>query len=1072
MEKKVELMVEEIKNIVNNSSFYSFKDNPFPIYCFLLNKFEEKNNFSYNELPYSIKNKWREIYSNNIDSEDQEVVKSLQEVKDSINNVIDKYNNIDDAIDTILLVLLYDDCKGKRLKYFEMFINTYVIYKYWSIINSSVEYSFEKNPYPVFKFLLEKYMECIGIDICVLPNYVKNIWEKILINSLKTQTDVLDQLAAKMESDKSERPDSVCETIINLLLFLASRVEYYCRKRDYNSKPNFFAEDFFAIIYALRKCNTTKKLWDIVDNNYFYSFKKEPLPVFQVLVKYYLSHHMPELELPKDWRKILNELEHDSHNAIDVSYKEMFDKFDDILLTEVGEDEYLLSLITDFFVEKYAELHKEEGGEYIMPKELVNFIYWYAVGTEACTNELAIYNPYATLCSFGSEHAEQLNTQLRTYDTPDGVLEYYQENPAYCGVEANRINRLIGSVRLLIKNPMNLARMCIYADDPFNSKIEGFSGGWTYIAVPPIATKDINVDSFVEITTKLIDKFLKTPKDCMSDAFFVLPKAFCYEGRYYGLRRRIVDMGVLGSVIELPRQIFRIPFEAVIVYLNKECYYPRIPKENGMVSFINAKQSVEGLDNDLFTTVLDDGNDLIDLTIHNCNDQSKFHIRIEEKIIAQHNYCLLPDLYIIMPPEKKEGEIHIQLGELLSIVKGDNNDKSEGTFISLNSFRDSPYLLFEAPSYEQQVVENGMHILTGEYLVLTYIRDKFLICKTLESDTFCLKENQVAFKTKRGVPLSLDYISLQILRSGNLKRLALSMTDRGFGHNYNEVIGNILNSAIVIQLDKTIQNEEIDVLRLEYEQMKVAEAEAEKKRNAHRDVSSDISHMLGSTFDRIGDSLTELKDIEGATEISSLLKDSFEYMKRLIDSVGKDFSKSPAKPVEKCVNDFINQYCIGWKNYGKNTFDLQYETVLSNETTFMIDEILIKVLLDTILDNAYRHGFDRFRSSKHIVNISTSYVSMDGKYYVLLKVANNGKVFPDGFTTEKYISRGQFSGDTGRTGLGGNHVYNIARHHDGYINLTHNSIWNAIIEILLPVEYFDEVELNKIEVYENAKECM
>ena len=97
---------------------------------------------------------------------------------------------------------------------------------------------------------------------------------------------------------------------------------------------------------------------------------------------------------------------------------------------------------------------------------------------------------------------------------------------------------------------------------------------------------------------------------------------------------------------------------------------------------------------------------------------------------------------------------------------------------------------------------------------------------------------------------------------------------------------------------------------------------------------------------------------------------------------------------------------------------------------------------------------------------------MDDKKYVLLSVSNNGKPFPKDFSIEKYISRGEFCGDTGRTGLGGNHVYNIAKSHSGFINLTSDDEWNVIVEVLIPLNYYDECETDKFIAYGNAKECI
>ena len=76
------------------------------------------------------------------------------------------------------------------------------------------------------------------------------------------------------------------------------------------------------------------------------------------------------------------------------------------------------------------------------------------------------------------------------------------------------------------------------------------------------------------------------------------------------------------------------------------------------------------------------------------------------------------------------------------------------------------------------------------------------------------------------------------------------------------------------------------------------------------------------------------------------------------------------------------------------------------------------------------------------------------------------------FTIEKYISRGEYCGESGRPGLGGNHVYSIAKAHKGFINLTSDEEWNVIVEILLPVTYYNECSTDKFTAYEHTKECL
>lgn len=527
----------------------------------------------------------------------------------------------------------------------------------------------------------------------------------------------------------------------------------------------------------------------------------------------------------------------------------------------------------------------------------------------------------------------------------------------------------------------------------------------------------------------------------------------------------------------MPHNIFKASFEAVLVCLDK-CSddYSRLSNKNCFIRFIDAKHFVSNQNPNVFTEYINKNNCLFDVCIEEPGTQP-FCIEVDNAKVSQYNYTLFPELYIPMQIEKKPGEVSLCVKELLSHAESNNYEEIKGNFILDDCFKNDSKIMFEAVEFEEYEIEDDRFPkYEGEFLVITHMRDKFLMCKTSSKDSFCLERNQVALKLNEDSLLSLDYVIYSILRSGFLDKLSLSMSCRCFDNDYSKskIVDNIMDNQILVHFDKVMQDNVIFKLKDDYEKVKAAEEAAEKQRSAHREISSDLSHMLGTTFDKIGDSLSELEDIEEAKDIMTQMKDSFEYMQRLIDSVGKDFSKtkSKAKVSETCVNKFFLTYCEGWKNYGKNTFTVNYESSVGDETTFNINNDFMKVLLDTLLDNVYRHGFERFKSPDHLVKISTSFTTMDKKKYILLSVANNGKPFPEDFSLERYISRGEFYGQSGRTGLGGNHVYSIAKYHDGYICLTNDENWRVIVEILIPVEYFNESEINKFEIYGNAKECM
>jgi signal transduction histidine kinase len=227
--------------------------------------------------------------------------------------------------------------------------------------------------------------------------------------------------------------------------------------------------------------------------------------------------------------------------------------------------------------------------------------------------------------------------------------------------------------------------------------------------------------------------------------------------------------------------------------------------------------------------------------------------------------------------------------------------------------------------------------------------------------------------------------------------------------------------------------------------------------------------MLGATYHKIFDAISDLKYIEGLEHTYSMLYDNFEYMKRLINSIDDDFSTQKMNFEEVPVNEFLQKYCCAWQNYGKKQFSVDFTSEINNNTTFKVDEVFMKVLLDAVLENANRHGFNGIEVEDPQILISASYTNLNKMPFVLISIANNGASFPEGFTIEEYVREGEFGGTKGNTGRGGFHTYQITKRHQGYICINSDEKWNVKINIMIPIEYYDESETEKFFEYGEEK---
>lgn len=276
----------------------------------------------------------------------------------------------------------------------------------------------------------------------------------------------------------------------------------------------------------------------------------------------------------------------------------------------------------------------------------------------------------------------------------------------------------------------------------------------------------------------------------------------------------------------------------------------------------------------------------------------------------------------------------------------------------------------------------------------------------------------------------------------------------------------LLPSVYMGTVDNNTDNEYILNCKIQYLSFEKSRSISDEKRVNHRNISGQLSHMLGTTYHKIFDTISELKYVEGMDETYLMLHDNFEYMRRLINSIDDDFSSQHMNLEEKSINEFLQKYCKAWKNYGKKQFLVSLETKLNDEATFKIDEVFMKVLLDAILENANRHGFKDAYIENPQIQISASYTMVNKLPCVLICIANNGASFPDEFTIEQYIREGEFGGASGNSGRGGFHVYQITKRHQGYMSISNDDVWNVKINIMIPLEYYEESEIEKFSTYE------
>lgn len=239
------------------------------------------------------------------------------------------------------------------------------------------------------------------------------------------------------------------------------------------------------------------------------------------------------------------------------------------------------------------------------------------------------------------------------------------------------------------------------------------------------------------------------------------------------------------------------------------------------------------------------------------------------------------------------------------------------------------------------------------------------------------------------------------------------------------------------------QQEKISVFRAEEKYLD--DIMASKEQKLLKKTSSDLIHMLGTPYSRINNALELLSldvDDKGKARLN-YIRDNFGYIRRLIEMNGADFNDYPKDRID--IVKFIERYILGWENYGSKTFSIEfyYDGEFEGGNTILANETALTIMMDCLLDNANRHGFHKTKSPDNKVKIHLDHTTLGDENAVIISVGNNGKPMPKDFSIEDYIASRKFGTDTGRSGLGGSHVYKIVSSMGGTIDFISEEVSSA-----------------------------
>ena len=532
-----------------------------------------------------------------------------------------------------------------------------------------------------------------------------------------------------------------------------------------------------------------------------------------------------------------------------------------------------------------------------------------------------------------------------------------------------------------------------------------------------------------------------------------LPMSFCFKGsRDYELRRNLVEQNLVDTIIALPSGIlYGTSIPSIIMVCKKG------RGQNEHIKFIQTEEYYQG----------EHRNKTFDYArfIKMIEGDERDVVKVTPQEVRSYDYNLNPSLYHKMDYSLGAGQKLVRLADILTLIEGErisatdvremvsyNNLSRDFIGVLLNNGKKVP------PKGIQNAIYHRFKAAGGKYLLSysTALESRYGI--NTDGEDFVCPANVKVFKINEHL-VCPEYLAYTLINHEAISKGNMPLS------------GCMMLPIVVDSLEnqKELVNKEIQ----QYEQKVYTEREADAKRLGIKQNVSDLEHMLGSTQLRINKIIARLEKATPSSEnyqhLIKSMKDNVEYLNRIIHYNNARIESESFNMREGDISEFINNYADAWNNYGGEYFELVVQNSINDNVKMSYDRTLLTVMLDSILNNAIRHGFHKRKNytEHNTVQINLSVVEYNSLPYVLLSVANNGDSLAEGYNINDYVSRGRYSASTGRSGLGGYHVYQIAKGHNGFLNLDSNKVWNMIVEVLLPIK---STSFNDIPVYD--KECI
>jgi type I restriction enzyme M protein len=715
------------------------------------------------------------------------------------------------------------------------------------------------------------------------------------------------------------------------------------------------------------------------------------------------NHPSESFEL---YRTVIQNLVDSLSKIDDHSFKRICDKLSEI------DKEFLTENFPEIFDSVVYRISQSQGryaGEFIQPVEITRFICALAELPE----KASVFNPFAGLASFGV---------------------FFDQGQDYFGQELNLKTWVLGALRILAyKRPGTSNYVCddsilhwpppskkfdlIVANPPF-----GMRHGHKYIEAEP---------SFRTIEQFLLEKGVHSLK-ADGKLIALLPQGILFRGMHeHRLREYLVDRDLIDSIISLPGGLlFNTGIPIVIMVLSKAKKMP------GKVRFVDAKKYVTV--KSPREKVLNDY--VLNSIVHGSN-------QVPDVISIVNNEQIRTNNYNLNVPRYFQKEIDgVKLGDILEFVSGQRRNLPEsGKLIRIRDLMDDK-LDFKLDLSRVEVNElrrPDIHLISESCLLFSMrwrtLKPTFFEFKGepifRSQDILSFKVNESKADTTYLInELHADYVQEQLesyrlgasvmpfLRKDDLLEVVIKLP------SLEEQRAKVQGIFELSDKIKSLQEERNELAHgksiKQYSEFASLKHTLGRPRQNILDWSDNLLHFLDSKkdeFDSLNKAFIEFYEID----IISALKEIKRDVNFITDVLEKGENGFVIKEFEKQIiplsdiNNIINEL-------SSNSFKFKIKKLLIKgeklkERGIYGNSTLFKTLLDNLLTNASKYGFDKKEVGNEVVIELTEVEDI-----LSVDVRNNGKPFPKNFDREKFITKYSTADTSSGSGLGGYDIHRIA----------------------------------------------